>query len=79
MNILALLQGMHPQFDYEKSEDFFADGLLDSFDLTRLITELEENCGIEIGGEALSPENFRSLAAIRALLERHGAAGGSHD
>ena len=57
----------------EKSEDFFADGLIDSFDLTRLIAALEEAYDINIGGNELKAENFKNLEAIRALLERCGA------
>ena len=72
MKLLEILQGIHPQFDYEASQDFFADGLIDSFDLTRLIAALEENFDISIGGEELSAENFKNLEALQALLRRHG-------
>ena len=72
MKILEILQGIHPQFDYGASQDFFADGLIDSFDLTRLIAALEENFDISIGGEELSAENFKNLEALQALLRRHG-------
>ena len=72
MKLLEILQGIHPQFDYEASQDFFADGLIDSFDLTRLIAALEENFDISIGGEELSAENFKNLEALQGLLRRHG-------
>ncbi len=72
MKLLEILQEIHPQFDFEKSEDFFADGLLDSFDLTRLIAALDEGFGISIGGDDLTAENFKNLRALRAMLERHG-------
>ena len=72
MKLLEILQGLHPQFDYEKSQDFFAEGLIDSFDLTRLIAALEEEFGISIGGDELSAENFKNLAALQTLLSRHG-------
>lgn len=75
MKILEILQGLHPQFDYKKSVDFFEEGLLDSFDLTRLIAALEEEFGISIGGDELDAENFKSLEAIAALLTRHGVQG----
>ena len=73
MKLLDILLDIHPQFDFEKSEDFFADGLIDSFDLTRLIAALEEAYDINIGGNELKAENFKNLEAIRALLERCGA------
>lgn len=73
MKLLEILQGIHPQFDYEESKDFFDDGFIDSFDLTRLIAALEEEFGISIGGDELDAENFKNLDALKALLERHGA------
>lgn len=72
MRLLDILEEMHPQFDYAASSDFFADGLLDSFDLTRLIAELESAYGVKITGEELSSDNFRNLSAIQAMLARHG-------
>ena len=72
MKLIEILQEIHPQFDFEKSKDFFADGLIDSFDLTRLIGALEEAYGISIKGEDLKAENFRSLASITEMLERYG-------
>lgn len=72
MEILTFLKELHPQFDYEKSEDFFADGMLDSFDLTRLIAEMEARWHVDIAGSELDAANFRNLAAITSLLGRHG-------
>ena len=72
MKLLEILEEMHPQFDFEASEDFFADGLIDSIDLTRLIAMLEEKFAISISGEELIAENFKNLTALEALLSRHG-------
>ena len=72
MNILDMLKDIDPVYDYEKSQDFFADGYLDSFDLTSLIGTIEEKYGISIAGEDLSAENFKSIAAITAMLARYG-------
>lgn len=76
MKVLEILQEIHPQFDYEASKDFFADGLIDSFDLTRLIATLEDEFGISIGGDELAAENFKNLEALQALLSRHGVKEG---
>ncbi len=76
MKLFEILEEIHPQFDYEASQDFFEEGLIDSFDLTRLIAALEEEYGISIGGEELAAENFRNLKALQALLSRHGVKEG---
>ena len=44
------------------------DGILDSFDIISLITELEEAFGIEIDPEDVMSENFESIDAIVALV-----------
>ena len=72
MKLIEILRGIHPQFDYEKSDHFFAEGLIDSFDLTRLISAMEDAYGISIDGSELDAENFKNLAAMQALLRRHG-------
>lgn len=68
--ILAILSGMHPEYDYSKSVDFLEDGMLDSFDIVTLVDELEENFGIRIDGEEIVPENFSSLEAIENLVKK---------
>ena len=73
--IEELLKELHPENDYTTSEDFIADGLLDSFDLMRLIDLLEEEYGARISGTDLRQVNFQSIAAIRKLLAEYGVEG----
>ena len=40
--IWKMLQEIRPEFDFEDSDDFIMDGLLDSFDLMTLCNMLEE-------------------------------------
>ena len=70
--IIKLLQDLRPEEDYSASEDYFVDGLLDSLDLITLVSALDRRYGISIRGVDILPENFRSVAAIPALLSRHG-------
>lgn len=70
--IMELLKELHPDYDYEHSEDFIKDGLIDSLDLMRFVTLLEEHYGIRLGGTDIVPMNFASIAAIRAILSEHG-------
>lgn len=58
--------------EFDTSVDFFADGLLDSFDLITLVSDLDRAYGISIDGSDIVPENFVNLAAIAALLARLG-------
>ncbi|MBS1120355.1 MAG: acyl carrier protein [Deltaproteobacteria bacterium] len=70
--VLELLKGIRPEFDFTKSEDFIADGMLDSYDLMTLISELDQTYGISINGTDILPENVKNLAAITRLLQKYG-------
>jgi acyl carrier protein len=70
--VLAILTQIRPEFDFSESSDFFEDGLLDSFDLVTLVSELDKTYGISIDGMEIAPENFKDVAAIEALLTRSG-------
>jgi acyl carrier protein len=72
--VLEVLKGIRPEFDFTKSEDFISDGMLDSFDVITLISELDKCYGISINGTDILPENVRNLAAISKLLQKYGIA-----
>lgn len=70
--VLELLKGIRPEFDFSKSDDFIADGMLDSYDLMTLVSELDQNYSISINGTDILPENVKNLAAISKLLQKYG-------
>lgn len=72
--VLDILAQIRPEFDFSQSNDFFEDGMLDSFDLITLVSELDKSYGISIDGLHIVPENFQNVAAIEALLSRKGVA-----
>ena len=67
-----LLQEIRPEFDFTTSNDFMADGMLDSFDMVTLVSSLDKTYGISIQGTDIIPENFQNLETIKALLRRSG-------
>jgi acyl carrier protein len=73
-DVIAILNEIRPGKDFSGADDFFAQGVLDSLDLTSLVAALEARYDLFVDVEELVPENFRNLAAIRALLARHGVA-----
>lgn len=73
--ILNVLTGIRPEFDFSASEDYIADGMLDSIDVIALVSDLDKTFSICIEGVDIVPENFRNLNAIRKLLDKYGADG----
>ena len=70
--VSELLHEIRPEFDFSTSENFIADGMLDSFDVMTLISDLEKTYSITIDGLDILPENVKSLAAIARLLAKYG-------
>ena len=68
--IVEILKEIRPEFEFEGVENFFEEGMLDSFDLMTLVSTLESRFGIKIDGTDILPENFANVEAIAALLER---------
>jgi acyl carrier protein len=68
--ILRILEELHSDVDYLKEEKLVDNKILDSFDLVTLITELGEEFDIEITAKDFIPENFNSVKAISAMVER---------
>lgn len=72
--IYELLADLRPEFDFHTSEDFIADGLLDSFDIVSLISDLEAHYHILIDALDILPENFGSAQAIAEVVAKNGGA-----
>jgi acyl carrier protein len=70
--IAEILKEIRPEFDFTASNDFMADGMLDSFDMVTLVAALDKTCGISIPGTDIVPENFQNIATIEALLRKCG-------
>lgn len=70
--ILSILKELEPDFDFESSENFIEDGYLDSFDITTLVSELENEFSCVIAGTDVHSENFVSLEAIAELVKKSG-------
>jgi acyl carrier protein len=54
-------------------EDLLAADLIDSLGITALVEFIEGRFAVSIGDEDLNPDNFRSVDAIVAFVERKGS------
>lgn len=67
--VLEVLKEVRQDVDFEKETKLFDDGILDSFDIISVVSELNERFDIEITVDELEPENFNTLNAIVSLVE----------
>lgn len=72
--IAEILKEIRPEFDFTASQDFVGDGMLDSFDIVTLVSDLDKAYGISISGLDIVPENFQNIASIQKLLQKYGQA-----
>lgn len=54
----------------DHDEDLLGSGVIDSHGLMQLVTFLREHYEIAVSDEALTPENFQTIAAIDAFVQR---------
>jgi acyl carrier protein len=70
--VIHILQAIRPEENFSESNNFIEEGLLDSFDLISLVTDLDTTYSISIDGIDIVPENFKSLSSIKELLKKNG-------
>ncbi|MGX8773427.1 MAG: acyl carrier protein [Bacillota bacterium] len=70
--IKAMLTELRPEFNFDESDNFIADGYLDSFDIITMISTIEEKYGVVVDGLDILPENFMSYEAICNLIKKSG-------
>lgn len=68
--VLNLLSEEFPEIDFTSSEELVDEGILDSLTITGIIGALSLEYDIVIPYEEITPENFNSVAALAAMVER---------
>ena len=68
--LLELLKEIRPDVDFENETELIDDGILDSFDVVSIISEIDDAFGVQIRINELDPENFNSAEAIWTLIQK---------
>lgn len=68
--LLAILKGIRPDVDFENEDALIDDGILDSFDVVSIISELDDEFGVQVKINELDPENFNSVASIWEMIQK---------
>lgn len=67
---MEILKEVRPDVDFENETALIDDGILDSFDVVSIISEIDDKLGVQIRIKELEPENFNSAEAIWKLIEK---------
>ena len=68
--LLEILSDCCPDVDFENETALIDDGLLESLDIVMIVTDLKHRFGVDINVDDLMPENFNSVDAMVALVEK---------
>lgn len=67
--LLEILKGVRPDVDFENETALIDDGILDSFDVVSIISELDNEFNVQVRITELDPENFNSAESIWRLVQ----------
>jgi len=68
--LLNILWELHPDVDFTTAEDLIQGGVLDSFDIVTIVSEVDDQFDVLICASELVPENFYSAQTLYALIRR---------
>jgi len=68
--LLNILESIRPDIDFKTEKALMSQGVLDSFDVVSIISELNDEYNISIRVHELIPENFNSLESIMGMVTR---------
>lgn len=67
--LLEILQRVRPDVDFKNETLLIDDGILDSMDVVSIISELDDEFGVQVRINELIPDNFNSVEAIWNLIQ----------
>lgn len=69
--IMKILKEIRFDGNFENSKDFVLDGLIDSFDIVALVSNLNNEFNVNIKPSDIMPENFCSIDAIIKTIKKY--------
>lgn len=68
--LLELLKNIKPQVNFEGNVHLIDNEELDSFDIVSIVAAIDEEFDVQIGAGDIVPENFNSVEAMYALIQK---------
>ena len=63
------LKKINEEIVEDTNRDLMESGILDSFDIVKMVVKLEEAFGVDIDIDLVTPDNFRTAESIIRLME----------
>ena len=67
--ILEMLSEIKPEQNFAESDNYVEDGILDSFDILQIISDISDEFDIVIPAAYVKPENFNSAEALWKMIQ----------
>ncbi len=67
-----IIKELHPEAQISRETRLVDDKILDSLDIVALVTDINEEYGVNIGAADIIKENFNSLDVLAALIKKSG-------
>ncbi len=69
LELLEILQNLHPDVDFTINKELVDAGILDSFDIVTLVSDIADIFDVTISANEIIPENFNSASALAELIK----------
>ena len=69
-DLIRIMDEIRPDIDFTKENKLIDDGVLDSFDIISIVSEVNDFFGSELNVNDLLPENFNSADALFDLITK---------
>lgn len=69
--IIGILKEINPKFDECMEIHLVRSGIIDSFDISSIVVELESLYGIEFKGSDINPDNFANVDSIVNMVQKY--------
>ncbi len=68
--LIEILTELHDDVDFSTETGLVENGILNSLDIVAIISEIDDRLDVQIPAEEILPENFDSVEALWALVQR---------
>ncbi|HHZ06155.1 MAG TPA: acyl carrier protein [Clostridiales bacterium] len=68
--LLEILEELKPGVDFKNNQHLIDDGVLESLEIISLASEINDEFDVELSVADIMPENFNSVDAIWALIQK---------